>query len=77
MASINSKIENLAAHMGVSPKDLAGFVACLGVWTAKGYSLEQAIEKNMDQMRRFVANAIKLSEDTEIRAEIIDAFYPA
>ena len=49
-------IETLALEMETSVEDLMGFLAGLNVWIAKGYDLDQAIEKHMDQMRRF-ANA--------------------
>lgn len=47
----------LAQAMGVSEKDATAFVECLRVWVAKGYSVEQAIEKHMQQMRRMVNEA--------------------
>ena len=52
-----TKIEALAKHMGVSTSDLAGFIKCLQVWMAKGYSMEQAIELHMVQMNRLANNS--------------------
>lgn len=50
-------ITELAALMNVSEKDCAAFINCLRVWTAKGYSIEQAIDRHMAQMNRFVESA--------------------
>lgn len=51
------KIEALAKHMGVTTADLAGFIECLRVWIAKGYTMEQAIERHMAQMNRLANNS--------------------
>ena len=56
MTSRETKIAELAAEMGVTVGDLTGFAACLSLWVAKGYTLEQAIAKHMDQMNRFANN---------------------
>lgn len=55
-------IQALAAEMNVTEADVRGFIAALSVWTAKGYTFEQAIEKNMSQMTRFANNAVALSK---------------
>lgn len=64
--------KELAKLMGVTEGDVKAFVACLSVWTAKGYTLEQAIEKHMAQMERLAGNALKLP-----RSLVVDAFFPA
>jgi hypothetical protein len=60
-------IADLAKMMNVTEADVAGFVACLRVWLAKGYTFDQAIERHMAQMHRFV------NRDA---AEIVEAFRP-
>lgn len=50
-------LSELSTAMGATEKDTAAFVECLGVWTAKGYSVEQAIDKHMQQMRRMANEA--------------------
>lgn len=52
-----SKVEALAKHMGVTTADLAGFIECLRVWIAKGYTMEQAVELHMVQMNRLANNS--------------------
>lgn len=61
----------LAQQMGVTVGDVLGFADCLRVWLAKGYSLEQAIEKHMGQMVRLVNNAHKFPKSVAV-----DAFFP-
>ena len=53
-------VATLAVEMGVTASDLNAFVECLRVWIAKGYTLEQAIERHMAQMNRLAANCHKL-----------------
>ena len=53
-------LTTLAAEMNVKASDLAAFVECLRIWLAKGYSLEQAIERHMAQMNRLVNHSLKL-----------------
>ena len=65
-------ITDLAKEMNVSENDVVAFVECLKVWIAKGYSIEQAIEKHMAQMVRLVNNAVALSSKTEL---VVEAFY--
>lgn len=45
-----SKAE-LAQLMNVSEDDLDAFLAGLSVWVAKGFGIEQAIEKHMQTLR--------------------------
>lgn len=53
----NMNIQELAKEMNVSESDASAFVECLKVWINKGYSLEQAIAKHMQQMQRMVNEA--------------------
>src|SRR5687768_9423331 len=50
--SRETSVENLAKEMGVSVNDLSGFVACLRVWMDKGYTMDEAIARHMQQMTR-------------------------
>ena len=59
--------KNLAALMGVTESDLAGFVACLKVWTDKGYSVEQAIGRHMATMAGLLTNVSDGFSRTESR----------
>lgn len=70
-------IQDLAALMGQSESDVAGFVEGVRVWTNRGYSLERAIEKHMQQMTRFVNNAVELSQLPAMRQAAVDCFFPA
>lgn len=63
MSEITPAIEHLAQTMNQPVKDVAAFIACLKVWTDKGYSVEQAIEKHMAQMSRFIDHAVRLSRE--------------
>lgn len=42
-----NKIAALATELGVSEADAIGFIGCLRVFTDKGYTIEQAIERNL------------------------------
>lgn len=67
------KIEALAAEMNVSTADLMGFIAGLSVWINKGYSVDQAIERHMAQMTRFVNNAVPASQ--AMKGQAVECFY--
>lgn len=64
--------KTLAAEMGVTEGDLKGFIDCLSLWMAKGFSFEQAVEKHMAQMTRLAENADKLPKSIAV-----SAFFPA
>lgn len=68
----DASVANLAAQMGVTVADLSGFIAALRVWMAKGYTMEQAIEKHMAQMGRIV----NLWDKIDARTVCVDAFFP-
>ena len=40
--------------MGVGESDVVSFIQCLQIWTDRGYSLDEAIGKHMEQMGRFI-----------------------
>jgi len=63
--------KELAALMGQKESDVISFVNCLRVWTAKGYTLEQAIEKHMAQMGRFVNASLTLPKSL-----VVETFFP-
>jgi len=69
------KIESLAKEMNVTENDLIGFLSAIKIWMDKGYSMEDAIQKNLAQMVRFVNNSVKLSKDENMRELAIGAFY--
>lgn len=69
------KIESLAKEMNVTENDLIGFLSAIKIWMDKGYSMEEAIHKNLAQMVRFVNNSVKLSKDENMRELAIGAFY--
>jgi len=64
-------ISELATLMNATEADTTAFVRCLSVWTSKGYSIEHAIERHMEQMNRF-ANAAA-TEDMKTLA--VEAMY--
>lgn len=66
-------IKELAAEMNVTEADVLGFVAALSVWISKGCTFEQAIEKNLSQMKRLASNAVELS--TVMKPDAIEWFY--
>lgn len=68
-------IQELAALMGQKESDVAAFVEGLRVWIAKGYTIEEAINKHLAQMVRMVDNAVKLSENETVRSMAVEAFY--
>jgi hypothetical protein len=67
----------IAAEMGVSLSDLDSFVNCLRVWTDKGLSLEEAVERHLEQMQRMANNAWVLACSPDMRALAVKWFYPA
>ena len=69
------KIESLAKEMNVTENDLIGFLSAIKIWMDKGYSMEEAIQKNLAQMVRLVNNSVKLSKDENMRQLAIGAFY--
>ena len=69
------KIESLAKEMNVTENDLIGFLSTIKIWMDKGYSMEEAIQKNLAQMVRLVNNSVKLSKDENMRELAIGAFY--
>ncbi|WP_262027615.1 hypothetical protein [Microvirga sp. Mcv34] len=69
-----NKIAELASLMGVSEADVRGFVAGLSVWIEKGFTFEEAIEKNLAVMTGLANNAVEISKRKEIAVE---AFFPA
>ena len=69
------KIESLVKEMNVTENDLIGFLSAIKIWMDKGYSMEEAIQKNLDQMVRLVNNSVKLSKDENMRELAIGAFY--
>ena len=71
------EIKELAALMNVSDADCSSFVNCLRVWIGKGYSLEQAIERHMQQMRNLVNAAPDIAKHTEVRVAAADAVWDA
>lgn len=73
-------ITDFAKKSGVSVKDAIRFIECLKVWTDKGYSLEQAIEKNKAQLLRmatFHARHMTGFDRSPLHAIAVDAFFPA
>lgn len=67
-----NELQKLAKEMNVTENDLSGFVSCLRVWIAKGYTIEQAIEKHMAQMTRLAEHSGKMDNSL-----VVDAFFPA
>lgn len=65
--------KDLATEMGVTEGDVVAFIACLSVWTAKGYGLEAAIERHLRQMEKLAENA----SNPALRAVAVSAFFPA
>ena len=64
-------IQELAKLMEQKESDVKSFVECLKVWTSKGLTLEQAIEKHMSQMTRLAERSNKISKKV-----VIEAFFP-
>jgi hypothetical protein len=69
---MNAEIQKLAAMTGQSEADVTRFLTCVSVWTAKGYSFEQAIAKNLETVQRIADNAHLIP-----RSIAVDAFFPA
>ena len=64
-------IKELAELMGQPEKDVMAFVNCLKVWTNKGLSIEEAINKHMEQMYKIASYSDRLPKSI-----VIDTFYP-
>ncbi|OQS32117.1 hypothetical protein [Chromobacterium haemolyticum] len=69
------EIKELADMMRVSEADCAAFLNCLSVWTEKGYSLEHAIERHLQQMRRLANAASDIAKHPEIRIAAANAVW--
>lgn len=50
------KVERLAAEMGANVEDVRGFLSALSVWTSKGYTIEGAIQKNLETLSTLLTN---------------------
>ncbi len=68
-AQPGTTIAELAALMGVSAADCAGFVECLSVWTSKGYTLEAAIERNLAVMSGMVNRIGEINSSEYLHAQ--------
>ena len=64
-------IKKLAEIMKQTESDTQAFINCLKVWIDKGYTIDQAIIKHMEQMVRLVDNSTKLPKSI-----VVDTFYP-
>jgi hypothetical protein len=60
----------LASLMNVNETDLDSFINCLRVWTNKGLSLEDAIDRHMTQMKNLVTN----STDRRLRDIAVESY---
>ena len=69
-----NKIAELAKEMNVTENDLIGFASVLKLWMDKGYTMEEAIAKNRQQMVRLVNNCSKFDRET-IAAITTNAMY--
>ena len=69
------KITTLAKEMNVTENDLIGFLSAIKLWMNKGYTMEDAIAKNMQQMTRLVNNSYKLAHNENMKEIAISAFY--
>lgn len=52
----------MEAQTDITRTDVDAFVACLKIWTEKGYTVEQAITRHRAQMRRFANNAWEMAQ---------------
>lgn len=68
-------ISQLAGVMGKPESDVQRFVDCLRIWTDKGYTLEEAIAKNEEQMMRIVRVFHNLPTEDK-KDFVINAFFP-
>lgn len=69
------QIKELAELMGVTERDASDFVEGLRIWTAKGYSLQEAIARHMDLMGRVLKASTRIDhENASVIA--VDAFFP-
>jgi hypothetical protein len=75
LSNMSYTIQDLAKDCNVTERDAAGFIAALRIWTAKGYTVEQAIEKHMAQMVRFVNHSVQLASDPSIRRAAANAVW--
>ena len=50
-------INAIANELNAPLDEVVGFIDCLRVWTDKGLTVEQAIERHMATMRRLVSKA--------------------
>lgn len=50
------KVGQLAGEMGASVEDVRGFLSALSVWTRQGYTIEGAIQKNLETLHTLLSN---------------------
>jgi len=67
MTQQHQPLTSLAALMGVTESDLAGFICGLKVWTDKGHSVEQAIERHLATLSGLLTNVSDGFSRTESR----------
>lgn len=79
------KVSEIAALMGVTESEAQGFIDCLRVWTDKGYTVEQAIARNLaawqtaqDNLADGTYNELSRHRDAAdaLKARAIEWFYP-
>ena len=68
-------ITKLAEMMGVTENAVAGYVDSLAAWVAHGYSLEDAIAKNMAAVTRIAERAVPLAYDLAHDEVFVGALY--
>lgn len=61
-------ITELATALNTTEANAREFLSCLAIWTRKGYTVEQAIEKHMSQMQRFMDAAVEKASTGDSRS---------
>ena len=68
-------IAELAEIIGVTESAVAGYVDSLAAWMAKGYTLEEAIAKNMAAVTRIAERAVPLAYELAHDEVFVGALY--
>lgn len=73
--NIKQSIELLCSELNQPREMVESLICSLKVFTDKGMDIEQALDAHLKTSTRALNNAVKISEDKEIKQMAIDWFY--
>lgn len=73
---MENEIKDLAAKLNVTPAEAKSFLVCLSVWTSKGFSVSEAIEKHAATTVTVFEKIAKANKKQK-QALVTSMFFPA